>query len=196
MHLFISHSTKDGAEEASALVRALEAAGQRCWIARRDVSPGVPYPRQIVQAIEGAAGLVLLVTPGANESSDVLQEVQLANQARKTIAPVIVSGCAPSSDLRYFLGVRHQIPWTDADGVARAPGRTFVAPSPPPQAPNSAVILGPSASEELGNQPAANARLDPGFGPAGPPQEDGGAKRAPNGGGGAAAPILTRRPRR
>ena len=116
-HLFVSHSTRDGAHIAQQLSAALEAAGHRCWIAPRDVKPGVPYPGQIVTAIEASAGLVLLVTPAANESPDVLQEIQLASTARKTIAPVIVSGCAPGADLRYFLGVRHQIPWSDARGT-------------------------------------------------------------------------------
>jgi len=66
-HLFISHSTRDGGPIAQQLSAALEAAGHRCWIAPRDVRPGVPYPGQIVGAIESCAGLVLLVTPAANE---------------------------------------------------------------------------------------------------------------------------------
>lgn len=130
-HLFISHSTRDGAHIAQQLSAALEAAGHRCWIAPRDVKPGVPYPGQIVTAIEASAGLVLLVTPAANESPDVLQEIQLASTARKTIAPVIVSGCAPGADLRYFLGVRHQIPWSDARGTTAELMRSFPAAAPP-----------------------------------------------------------------
>ena len=42
----------------------------------------------------------------------------LRNGKLETIAPVIVSGCAPGADLRYFLGVRHQIPWTSASATA------------------------------------------------------------------------------
>lgn len=127
MHLFISHSTKDGASEALALVAALERAGHRCWIAPRDVKAGVPYPGQIVAAIEGSHGLVLLVTPGANESPDVLQEVQLASTARKTIAPVMLRATAPAPDLRYYVGVRHQIAWTEAGSVVAALVATFGA---------------------------------------------------------------------
>jgi ribosomal protein L7/L12 len=130
-HLFISHSTRDGGLIAQQLSAALEAAGHRCWIAPRDVKPGVPYPGQIVTAIEGSAGLVLVVTPAANESPDVLQEIQLASTARKTIAPVIVSGCTPGPDLRYFLGVRHQIPWSDARGTTAELMRSFPAAALP-----------------------------------------------------------------
>ena len=127
MHLFISHSTKDGAGEALALVAALERAGHRCWIAPRDVKAGVPYPGQIVAAIEGSKGLVLLVTPGANESPDVLQEVQIASTARKTIAPVMLRATAPAADLRYYVGVRHQIAWGEAGSVVTALVATFGA---------------------------------------------------------------------
>lgn len=126
-HLFISHSTRDGGAIAQQLSHALEAAGHRCWIAPRDVKPGVPYPGQIVTAIEASSGLVLIVTPAANESPDVLQEIQLASTARKTIAPVIVSACAPGPDLRYYLGVRHQIPWSDARGTTAELMRSFPA---------------------------------------------------------------------
>ncbi len=153
-HLFISHSTRDGAPIAQPLSAALEAAGHRCWIAPRDVKPGVPYPGQIVTAIEASAGLVLLVTPAANESPDVLQEIQLASTARKTIAPVIVSGCAPGADLRYFLGVRHQIPWTSASATATDLLRSF--PTGSAWAPS----LGQIASAAATAAPNATERCD------------------------------------
>jgi ribosomal protein L7/L12 len=127
-HLFISHSTRDGGAIAQQLAAALEAAGHRCWIAPRDVKPGVPYPGQIVAAIRDSAGLVLIVTPAANESPDVLQEVQLAGQNRKTVAPVIVGGAKPSDDLHYFIGVRHQIAWSDARAATTELLRSFPAP--------------------------------------------------------------------
>jgi ribosomal protein L7/L12 len=124
-HLFISHSSRDGGAIAQALAGALEEAGQRCWIAPRDVRPGVPYPGQIVAAIEASAGLVLIVTAAANESPDVLQELQLAATARKVIAPVIASAAPPSPDIRYYIGVRHQIPWNDARSAAGELLRSF-----------------------------------------------------------------------
>lgn len=129
-HLFISHSTRDGGVIAQQLAAALEAAGHRCWIAPRDVKPGVPYPGQIVTAIEACSGLVLVVTPAANESPDVLQEIQLANTARKVIAPVIVNATTPGPDMRYYIGVRHQLAWSDADAVTAELLRSFDASLP------------------------------------------------------------------
>lgn len=127
-HLFISHSSRDGAAIAQQLSAALETAGHKCWIAPRDVKPGVPYPGQIVGAIEACSGLVLIVTPAANDSPDVLQELQLASTARKVIAPVIVNGCTPDPNIRYYIGVRHQIPWSDARAVTAELLRSFQPP--------------------------------------------------------------------
>jgi len=126
-HLFISHSTRDGGAIAQQLAASLEAAGHRCWIAPRDVKPGVPYPGQIVAAIESCAGLVLVVTPAANESPDVLQEIQLASTARRVIAPVVVNATTPGPDMRYYIGVRHQIPWSDARTTTAELLRSFPA---------------------------------------------------------------------
>lgn len=118
--IFISHSTKDGAGVSLELVRALEAAGRGCWIAPRDVRAGAPYPGQIVAAIRECAALVLVVTPGANESHDVLQEVQQAAALKKTILPIMVGAVRASDDLAYFISVRHQVPWTAAGDAADA----------------------------------------------------------------------------
>jgi large subunit ribosomal protein L7/L12 len=121
------------------------------------VKPGLPYPGQIVNAIEGCAGLVLVVTPAANESPDVLQEIQLASTARKTIAPVIVSGCVPGPDLRYYLGVRHQILWSDARAATTELLRSFPAAA----APAAASPLARQFAEVLSSLPAEeNERFD------------------------------------
>jgi polyisoprenoid-binding protein YceI len=125
MHLFISHATKDSGREALALAESLELQGHVCWIAPRDVRPGIPYPRQIVEALEQCSGLVLLLSPAANDSADVLQEVQLAAQAKRTIAPVVLNGTVPGADLRYYVSVRHQIAWSGAEATARRLVQTF-----------------------------------------------------------------------
>lgn len=115
--IFLSHATSDGAAIAMDLVHHLEAAGHTCWIAPRDVKAGRTYPAQITSAIREAAGLVVVVTTDANESTDVLQEVQLAHTQRKMIVPIIVSKDGLSDDLSYFLSVRHQLSWTNATDI-------------------------------------------------------------------------------
>jgi formylglycine-generating enzyme required for sulfatase activity len=130
-HIFISYSTKDGSTEAHQLADALEATGLRCWIAPRDVNPGLPYGGQITRAVRGGRGLVVLLTPGANDSPSVLQEVDAAHSERKRIVPLIVRGTQPSDDLLFYLRALHQIGWTDAKGIAAAIGDVLAPTSEP-----------------------------------------------------------------
>ncbi len=123
--LFISHASSDGAQMARGLVGALEAAGHTCWIAPRDVRPGKMYSGEIVAGIRASVGVILLVTPAANASADVAQEVQQAHALKKVIAPVVVEGATPSDDLAYFIGIRHQIPWTTAGAAVEELLRVF-----------------------------------------------------------------------
>jgi hypothetical protein len=129
--IFISYSTKDGIDESHQLVAALEDRGLRCWIAPRDVKPGGAYPDQIVRAIRQSSALVLLLTPGVNESRDVLEEVRRAHDEGKLIVPLIVRDTPPSDSLSYFLGARPYIKWTDAKAAAAAVEEVF-EPTPPP----------------------------------------------------------------
>jgi hypothetical protein len=108
------------------------------------VRAGLPYPRQIVAAIEACSGMALIVTPGANDSQDVLQELQIAHTERKLIAPVVVGGVAPSKDLRYYIGVRHQVAWTSAAAASEAVLKGLgVAPSAKAAGPAPGAALGP-----------------------------------------------------
>jgi formylglycine-generating enzyme required for sulfatase activity len=63
--------------------------------------------------------------------------VQIASSARKIIAPLIVRGAAPGADLRYYIGVRHQVTWTDAAPIAATLTATFGKGAPIPPAPKA-----------------------------------------------------------
>jgi hypothetical protein len=125
--IFISYANADGGDAAGQLADVLESASRPCWIAPRDVLPGVPYPGQIVRAIRESRGLVLLLTPGANQSQAVLQEVELAHNEHKIIVALMVRSTEPCDDLRFFLSVRHRLVWTEARAAAAALGAVFAA---------------------------------------------------------------------
>lgn len=173
MSLFVSYATNDASEKAQALVRALEASGQKCWIAPRDIRPGLSYPSEIMQAIKGASGVILFLSQGANESRDVLQEVQAAHDARKTIAPVDIFGGKLVDGLQYYLGDRHKISWTTAASVASELNRTFK----PPYASAQVRLADPSeAGHEASPRTTGQVRLaDPSeVGPEASPRTAGG----------------------
>ena len=108
--VFISHSSQDKAA-ADAVCAALEAGGINCWIAPRDVPPGVPYAGEIVQAIAGSRLVVLLHSKASNESSQVLKEVERADARRIPIISVRIERCQLSHSLEYFLSA---VQWLDA----------------------------------------------------------------------------------
>jgi len=71
--VFISHSAKDKSV-ANAICAVLESRGVRCWIAPRDVLPGMSWPEAIVDAIEASRVMVLVFSAHANESKQVIRE--------------------------------------------------------------------------------------------------------------------------
>lgn len=49
--VFISHSSKDK-QVADAMCNKLESSGIRCWIAPRDILPGMDWTESLVKAIK------------------------------------------------------------------------------------------------------------------------------------------------
>jgi hypothetical protein len=65
--VFISYSTED-ADTATTVRDHLEAQGIGCWMAPRDIAPGLEYGSQIIDAIEGCTVLVLVLSESSNRS--------------------------------------------------------------------------------------------------------------------------------
>jgi hypothetical protein len=108
--VFVCYSSEDKTI-ANAACAKLESAGVRCWIAPRDPIAGIPYGRQLVDAI-GAARVVLLIFSGhANRSEHVLRELEIASDSGKIIVPFRIEDIVPSGDLRYYITRVH---WLDA----------------------------------------------------------------------------------
>jgi hypothetical protein len=112
-HVFISHSNLDQAW-AQGICAALEDCGLRCWIAPRDMTAGADWPAQIVEAISGAALMVLILSEPANRSPQVLREVDRAVSRGVNVLALRVGQFALSKNLEYFISMCH---WLDADGI-------------------------------------------------------------------------------
>ena len=108
--VFISYSSHDK-PAADAACASLEAAGIRCWIAPRDISPGSDYGESIIDAIEGARIFVLILSGNANASPQIKREVERAVSKGLVIIPVRIEDVAPSRNLEYFISSPH---WLDA----------------------------------------------------------------------------------
>jgi len=108
--VFISYSARDK-PVADAICAKLEASGVRCWIAPRDIRPGMSWGGAIVEAIDGARVMLLVFSSHANSSPQIQREVERAVHRELVIVPVRVEDVEPSGDFEYFLGTPH---WLDA----------------------------------------------------------------------------------
>jgi len=108
--VFISHSSLDKLA-ADAVCHGLEANGIRCWIAPRDQIAGRPYGEQITSAIETAQVVVLVFSDNVNRSQAVLNEINIAAGANRTIVPFRLAQVEFNPELHFYLGRMH---WLDA----------------------------------------------------------------------------------
>jgi formylglycine-generating enzyme required for sulfatase activity len=108
--VFISYSTKD-AIAAKATCAALEAAKIRCWMAPRDIVPGVRWGASIVRAINQCRVMVLIFSGNANSSAQVQREVDQAFSKGKAVLPLRIEDVKPVDELAYYLDTVH---WLDA----------------------------------------------------------------------------------
>jgi hypothetical protein len=108
--VFISYSTKDK-PVADAVCAKLEAEGLRCWIAPRDILPGMDWGGALIEAIESARVMVLVLSASADASPQIQREVERAVNKGLRIVPLRIEDIKPGKNLEYFLGTPH---WLDA----------------------------------------------------------------------------------
>jgi TIR domain len=108
---FISHASADAAHAAE-IVRVLEAANLRCWIAPRDIPVGEEWAGAIVEGLRRSRLLVVVLSVRSCASPEVYREVELASRAGKPMLTVRIDRSAvPTGTLQYFLS---SIQWIDA----------------------------------------------------------------------------------
>src|ERR1700686_1746468 len=108
--VFISYASGDKLV-ADAVCAKLEVSGVRCWIAPRDVLPGVHYGEAIIYAIHECHIMVLVFSSKANLSGHIPKEIERAVSAGVTVMPLRIEEVAPAKSLDYFIGSVH---WLDA----------------------------------------------------------------------------------
>src|ERR1700676_3453445 len=99
---FISHSNKDKIA-ADAACAVLEGAGVRCWIAPRDIHPGMEYGAAIIDAIDNCRVMILVFSSNANESRQIHREIERAVIKGIPILPVRIEEVLPTKSMEYFL---------------------------------------------------------------------------------------------
>jgi TolB-like protein/Tfp pilus assembly protein PilF len=110
--VFISYASADK-RAADSICAALERGGIVCWIAPRDVTPGVFYADAIVEAINSAHILVVVLSTNSVGSQHVLREVERASAKRRPLVAFRLDTTPLPTGLEYFLSASH---WLDASG--------------------------------------------------------------------------------
>lgn len=108
--IFISYSHKDK-QVATMVLSILEQNGIKCWIDYRDALPGNSFAASIVHAIKECKFFILLLSKASGESSHVLNEVNSAVKAGKTIVPFKIDDEEMSEGMEYYVGKTH---WLEA----------------------------------------------------------------------------------
>lgn len=120
--VFISYKSNDtqlGNNDetvANELCAAIEAAGISCWIAPRDIEPGVRYGRAIMEAVNSCKVMVVVFSKHANISEHIANEVDAIFARKVDIIPFNIDGSRPGLELDYYL---RRMQWIDARGGYR-----------------------------------------------------------------------------
>lgn len=85
--VFISNAIRDR-DMGTLIYRALVEDGIPCWIAAADVAPGDHWSHAISEAINKCEAFVILVSPQATESQQMMHEVRVAYDREKPVIPV------------------------------------------------------------------------------------------------------------
>jgi hypothetical protein len=108
--VFISYASEDKIV-ADAACGMLESNGVRCWIAPRDVIPGMAYGEAIIDAIRSCRIMILVFSSKSNASPHIPKEIERAVSAGVAVIPFRIEDVKPGRSLDYFIGNVH---WLDA----------------------------------------------------------------------------------
>lgn len=123
--LFVSYAHADNSV-VDEVVATVVAQGRAVWFDKGGIGAGEGWAGEIVRAIRGARGVLIMCSPRAFESDHVKREVYLADRYKKPMLPVFLEPAAPPEDFEYFFaGVQwlelHKTPEGErAQAIARA----------------------------------------------------------------------------
>ena len=88
MSIFISH-VEENRDTAEAIARGLDEAGFAAWTYENSSVPGPTYLSQVMNAIEDAGAVILVISPEALGSHQVAREIEAAHDLDRPIIPVL-----------------------------------------------------------------------------------------------------------
>jgi adenylate cyclase len=108
--IFISYSSIDKTA-ADSVCSVLEQNGLSCWMAPRNITPGVDFAEAIIDGIRSSKVFVLVYSSNSNNSKQVIREVDRAVDAGLPVINLRLEDVPMSKQLEYYLSSVH---WLDA----------------------------------------------------------------------------------
>ncbi len=100
--VFISYSRQD-TKTVDIIVSRLKSDGFEVWLDRASIKGGDLWTVAIVEAIDTADSFVLMLSPNSTGSDNVRKEVQLAQDAKRKIFPLLLAAVTLPAQFRYQL---------------------------------------------------------------------------------------------
>lgn len=100
--VFISHAKEDS-QEAEIVYDYLESQGYKCWIDKRDITPGIPYAKEIMKGFKNSDVVVVVISKNAMHSVGVKNEIDNVYKNNKTIIPFRIDDTTLSDELSFYL---------------------------------------------------------------------------------------------
>ena len=108
--VFISYSSVDKTA-GETVCSILEQNGINCWIAPRDITPGLDFAEAIIDGIKSSKLFILVYSSNSNTSKQVIREVDRAVHTGLPVINLRLEDVPLSKQLEYYLSSVH---WLDA----------------------------------------------------------------------------------
>lgn len=99
--VFVSYARADQGDVLPVIEGATQS-GRKFWLDQQGIAAGDGWAGEIVRAIRGATGVVVMCSKAAFESDHVKREIYLADRYRKKLVPVFIEQAEPPEDFEYF----------------------------------------------------------------------------------------------
>jgi hypothetical protein len=99
--LFVSYSHADSPTVVP-VVEVVKTNGNEIWMDKAGIQAGDGWAGEIVRAIKGAKGVLVMCSAHAFESDHVKREVYLADRYKKPLLPVFIEPAELPEDFEYF----------------------------------------------------------------------------------------------
>jgi TolB-like protein/Flp pilus assembly protein TadD len=106
--------------QALELAERLRAKSIEVWIDLHGIEAATSWSNEIVQAIDQAKAILVLLSASSIESDNVTRELSLAFEAKKAIMPIDIEPIALPTQFRYQLAGIQRAQLSDFDGIVRS----------------------------------------------------------------------------